>query len=146
MNIEQLESVDEMLACIAGHNADSVNPSMEQELQLLSVQTFLKLFGHYKVLNGTEHDDVDQCAEIFNDPDNSEITRQSALAHVYDLFFPEQPEKQIVRKDDKVHKTTCEDCTGSPTHLVVFKTAHRIEEHFLCEDCETAARAEDGDE
>ena len=151
---DNLDSVEQMLAYIAESNKEEdmhTSPNLEfgQELHLLSVQTFLKLFGRYKALNDTERDELEQCAEAYNDPENNTITRQAALAHVCTMFFPEVPmiDKEIVRKDDsKVYQTPCEDCSSSPTHLVMFKMENRTEEHFLCEECEVAARAEDGDE
>ena len=150
---ESLESVTEMLAYLVENNEESMpmNPALElsHELNLLHVQAFMRLFGRYQKLNGTERDELEQCADIYNDAENNVLTRQSAMAHVSELFFPEDvkaPEKEIVRKNDsKVYQTPCEDCQGSPTHLVVFKTANRTEEHFLCEDCEKDAHAEDED-
>lgn len=153
-DFDNLGSVEEMLSYIAESNGEEImksTPALEfgQELHLLSVQTFLKLFARYKAMNGTERDELEQCAEAYCDGENDDTTRRISLAHICTLFFPgeQTPDKEIVRKnDDKVYQTPCEDCKGSPTHLVVFRAENRTEEHFLCEDCEEAARAEDGDE
>ena len=149
---ENLDSVAEMLAYLVENNDEEVHrpktPDLAGELNLLGVQTFLRLFAYYKALGAKERDELEQCAEAFNDPDTDALTRQSSLAYVYELFFPEtkKSEKEIVRKNEtKVYPTPCEDCTNSPTHLVVFKTENRTEEHFLCEECEKAARKEDDD-
>src|ERR1035441_3566845 len=100
---ENLGSVEEMFAYIAENHEEGMTtiPTLgfNQELQLLNVQTFLKLFVRYRVLNGTERDELDQCAEAYNDPENEIITRQTALAHVCEMFFPipDGPDKEITR-------------------------------------------------
>jgi hypothetical protein len=145
---DDLES--KMAEVIAEAIEEKPSPTLIEELQILQVQGFLKLFGVVSQFDEEKKADIQKHAVTYNNPNNSLLARQSALINVCELFFPEQarkPVKQILRKNESNNQTPCEDCQTTPTHLIQFKQENRIEEHYLCEECEKAAiSAEEHDE
>lgn len=151
---EQLESLDEMFEFIAQSNIETSELPMPEntlkdEMLILNIQTLLKLFPLYLNLSEEDRKTVRQAAVTFNDPEQNMIVKQSALAEVCGLFFPEQEEDeeptkaniQIVRRD-KALPTPCEECEETPTHKLEFHAGNRSEEHYLCDECEEKARKE----
>jgi hypothetical protein len=149
---EQLGTIEDMIGFIAGGDIedmeeDEIQPEMtakdtSMDLETLNVQIFLKLLPHYQALTPEMKSHFDDAVLMFANPGIDPLTRHSALALIHEMLLPEPAdEKQITRKD-KIYNIPCEDCETKPTHMVEFKQGDRSEQHYLCEECEKAARKE----
>lgn len=147
---EKLDDMDEMMDFLCQTaEGKQVMPTPENDISFtdelcsLNMQIFLKFLARFKDMPDEKKAALEEAADDYNDTSNDSSIRQGALIFALETFFPkENLQKRIGRKNDNVYQTPCEDCNGNPTHLIQFVQENRIEEHFLCENCESQAMKE----
>jgi hypothetical protein len=153
-NLERFENLDDMgemleFLCQEAEGKQAMpqpehssDISLTDELCSLNMQVFLKFLARFKNMPEDKREALEEAAEDYVDTGNDTVTRHGALIFALETFFPKEEEKKVSRKNDSVYQTPCEDCNGNPTHLIQFVQENRIEEHFLCENCESQAMKE----
>lgn len=142
-DFDKLDSVEDMLSYLVENNPEEKFMPLTE----LNVQIFLTIYNRVKQLDPRKQEEINQCTKSYNNAMNNNVIKQSALTTACELLFPnpEEQESQTLyaRKSEKASQTPCEDCQSTPSHLIQFRLDDRVEEHYLCVNCEKAIQTDE---